>query len=284
VAHLVWQALGDVQNYVEPFAGSMATLLARPHEPRVEVANDADRYVANFWRAVQRDPRGVARHADWPVNEADLHARHRWLVETAGARIQKIETDPDYFDAKVAGWWVWGISQWIGGRWCSRAGLGSKRSDLRGKGIFAECRRDLVAVMNGLSARLRRVKVCCGDWSRSVTDGVLNWGKEVGVLLDPPYALSERDPNLYTVDSAGISDQVREWCLRHGKNPRVRIVLCGYEGEHKMPRGWRVIEWAGGSPGAIGGGGGRNAENRLRERLWLSPHCLAVAESERIAA
>jgi len=38
----VWAALGDVPNYVEPFAGSLAVLLARPHEPRVETVNDLD--------------------------------------------------------------------------------------------------------------------------------------------------------------------------------------------------------------------------------------------------
>ena len=51
-APLVWAALGDVSNYVEPFAGSLAVLLARPHAPRVETVNDADCYVANFWRAL----------------------------------------------------------------------------------------------------------------------------------------------------------------------------------------------------------------------------------------
>jgi hypothetical protein len=42
--------------------------------------NDIDGYVSNFWRAVQADPELVAHYADWPVNEVDLHARHRWLV------------------------------------------------------------------------------------------------------------------------------------------------------------------------------------------------------------
>jgi site-specific DNA-adenine methylase len=33
-AHLVWARFGDVPNYVEAFAGSLATLLARPHPPQ----------------------------------------------------------------------------------------------------------------------------------------------------------------------------------------------------------------------------------------------------------
>ena len=27
-------------------------------------------------------------------------------------------SDPDDFDAKIAGWWVWGQSSWIGHGWC----------------------------------------------------------------------------------------------------------------------------------------------------------------------
>jgi hypothetical protein len=59
-APAVWAALGDVSHYVEPFCGSAAVLLARPHAPRVETVNDADGMVANFWRAVAADPRHVA--------------------------------------------------------------------------------------------------------------------------------------------------------------------------------------------------------------------------------
>jgi DNA adenine methylase len=118
-ASLVWSRLGNVGNYIEPFAGSLAILLARPHEPRIETANDRDVYLANFWRATQKDPLKVARYADWPVNEADLQARHHWLSRRQAFR-EKMLTDPHYCDAKIAGWWVWGISQWIGSGWCAR--------------------------------------------------------------------------------------------------------------------------------------------------------------------
>lgn len=44
----------------------------------IETVNDLDAYVANFWRSVAHDPEAVAKYADWPVNEDDLHARHKW--------------------------------------------------------------------------------------------------------------------------------------------------------------------------------------------------------------
>ena len=42
VAHIVWEAFGNCDNYVEPFAGSLAVLLARPHPPQTETVNDLD--------------------------------------------------------------------------------------------------------------------------------------------------------------------------------------------------------------------------------------------------
>lgn len=45
----------------QPFAGT-------------ETINDKDGLVSNFWRPVQAEPDAVAGHADWPVNENDLHA------------------------------------------------------------------------------------------------------------------------------------------------------------------------------------------------------------------
>src|SRR5262245_37263425 len=105
VAPLVWERFGSVPNYVEPFAGSLATLLGRPSEPKIETVNDKDCYLANFWRSLQNDPEATAYWADWPVNEADLHARHWWLVQQAGFR-ERMRSDPDYFDSGIAGWWV----------------------------------------------------------------------------------------------------------------------------------------------------------------------------------
>lgn len=120
VASLVWDRIGDVSNYIEPFAGSCAVLLSRPHPPRVETINDLDANVSNFWRATQQDPEGVAGHADYPVSELDMHARHRWLVLGEGAAEfrEKMRVDPDYYDVKRAGFWVWGACCWIGGGWC----------------------------------------------------------------------------------------------------------------------------------------------------------------------
>jgi hypothetical protein len=123
IAPLVWERFGTVANYVEPFMGSLAMLLCRPAPVTgIETVNDKDGFLANFWRAVRQDPEAVARYADWPVNENDLHARHSWLLGERESITARLEGDPEYFDAKVAGYWVWGASCWIGNGWCAGDG------------------------------------------------------------------------------------------------------------------------------------------------------------------
>lgn len=387
VADVVWRAFGsDVPNYIEPFAGSLAVLLARPGGAgKIETVNDADRYLANFWRAVTTAPEAVAAAADWPVNEADLHARHKWLVNQGEFR-ERMHTDPDFFDVKIAGWWVWGLCQWIGGGWCvepnakgtkhpkldgigkgvhSDTGHGKARNERArtrpkmsgtnaGEGVHSPKRQmpmlsvgtdggvgspgrgvhgDLKAIkpgmlpwiasagmglnapaayashlpalgndrgLNGvaaapcvdwflaLQARLRRVRVACGDWQRVLGDSVLGKGKNVGgrrpcaVFLDPPYSHEIRDPFLYGEDAAGVSDKVRLWALEHGDDPDLRIALCGYAGEHEMPACWTEHAWKGARGYAAEGN-----DNREKERIWFSPHCLPIQQQrslfERIA-
>jgi hypothetical protein len=57
-----------------------------------------------------------------------------------------------------------------------------------------------------------------------------------------------------------------------GNNPLLRIALCGYEGEHDMPKEWDCVAWK-----AVGGYGNQseNNENARRERIWFSPHCIS---------
>lgn len=300
VAPIVWAALGDVPNYVEPFFGSGAVLLARPasHKwaERIETANDADGLIANFWRATQAAPDEVAKWADWPVNENDLTARHAWLVGQKDSLQAKLEGDPDYYDAKVAGWWVWGISSWIGSGWCSGKGpwrvvdrklvhlsggrgINRKRVQLRngGEGINAtDWRENLEDMMGALRDRLRRVRVCCGDWSRVCGFSPTTALALTGVFLDPPYSQEERAPELYGVEME-IATSVRDWAVKRGADPLMRIVLCGYEGEHAMPEGWTAHAWkANGGYGSQGEGRGR--ENASREVLWFSPHCLKPSQ------
>jgi len=285
VAPEVWARFGNVPNYVEPFAGSLAVLLGRPHAAKTETVNDRDCYLANFWRAVSVDPQTVAHYCDWPVNEADTSARHQWLVDRDDFR-ERMQVDPEFYDAKIAGWWVWGLCGWIGSGWCDvtsqlphvgDAGRGVHRKlphvGDAGRGVH----RKLPHVGNAgqgeyfaaLCSRLRRVRVACGDWSRVMGDSVTWRHGTTGIFLDPPYDDGEID---YAAGGRGVAADVAEWCREHGGDERLRIALCGYDGDHNMP-GWTVHRWK-----AHGGFSGQRSGdpngNPHRERIWFSPHCL----------
>lgn len=121
-AELIWSRFGNPANYVEPFAGSLAVLLARPHPSKTETVNDLDGLLSNAWRAIRADPDAVAFYADQPVVEVDLHARHAALVYERKTLTARLMGDPDYYDAMLAGWWVWGACNWIGSGWCDGSG------------------------------------------------------------------------------------------------------------------------------------------------------------------
>lgn len=294
VASIVWRAFGDVPNFVEPFFGSGAMLLARPHWPftgnRIETVNDLDGMVPNFWRALQAEPDEVAKWTDWPVSECDLHARHLWLVREGRNIVERLKTEPEFYDAKIAGWWVWGLCQWIGSGWCEHsewkqlphlgdAGMGVHRPSQQlphlgnsGRGVHRPG-SELQAYFEALSDRLRGVRVCCGDWSRVCGPTQAKLGL-TGVFLDPPYTGFE---NLYAVDHDVAAD-VRQWCLENGGDKRLRIALCGYAGEgHEVleANGWTVEAWkARGGYANQGDDESPGADNAARERIWFSPNCL----------
>ena len=124
VAHLVWERFGSVKNYVEPFFGSGAVLLGRPDwEPGMtETVNDRDSLLCNFWRSVKRLPLTTAYYADAPPIESDLHAKNIQLALRRGDVREFLEGDEEWCDPKLAGWWVWGISLWIGAEWATLCG------------------------------------------------------------------------------------------------------------------------------------------------------------------
>ena len=344
-APIVWQALGDPAGYVEPFAGSAAVLLARPHHEgrRTETINDADGWLVNTWRALQLSPAETAHYAAGPVAEIDYHARLAWLQERRTPELVSwLEGDPESHDPKAAGWWLYVVACGIGdpfdsgpwrvidgkftdtrklphlgdaGRGVNRelphlgnAGQGVNRElphlGNAGRGVNRELphlgnagqgvNRELPHLGNAgqgeqeaqlahyfarLAARLSRVRITCGGWGRVVKPSVIRSGTggdgSRAVFLDPPYSTSG---DLYAVTEGHetISAQVRDWCLTAPDD--LRVVLCGYDTEHAdlERHGWAVVD------GKAGGGAGysTNSANGRRERLWLSPACVPLAQPD----
>lgn len=302
VASEVLCALGPVDNYVEPFCGSCAVLLANENPPATETVNDADGLLCNVWRALKLSPTETAHHADWPVNECDLHARHLYLVGQRESITDRLMGDPDWHDPRLAGWWIWGACAWIGSGFCSgegpwvavdgrlvdsrelpdgRCGQGVRRQrphlGNRGQGINRQLphlgdRGEWIAQwFQELSDRLRDVRVCCGDWQRVLGPSPTTKLGTTAVFFDPPYAVADRD-TVYAAESFSVAHDVRAWCLEHGADPLLRIALCGYDEHDELAAaGWAKKEWK--ASGGFANQDSRGTDNAAREVVWFSPHC-----------
>ncbi|MCC7515558.1 MAG: DNA adenine methylase, partial [Bacteroidia bacterium] len=213
VASKVWHALGDCKHYIEPFFGSGAVLLSRPNWSTgtrfAETVNDKDGFIANVWRSLQFDPGEVSKWCDWPVNHADLSARKKELIKNENRLLENLTNNPEWFDAKLAGYWIWAASCWIGDGLTSIGqiphvghkgkgvhGIGPRphvcdtgkgvhgigqipHVGHKGKGVHGIGKNNLLYWFKLLSARLRYVRVVCGDWNL-VCGG--NWQDSLGIV------------------------------------------------------------------------------------------------------
>lgn len=309
IAPEVWQRFGRVNNYVEPFFGGGGMLLGAPWPAqRVETVNDLNAWLTNFWRAVQADPDTVAAYASDPVSELDLHARGDALfykgvrldenrVMLPDEFVEQMRLDPDWYDSKIAGWWVWGQGAWIGDNWGRREcramphlgnvgtgvhqqGVGRQRPHIgnRGTGIHAGAtsgtpkHERILAYLRELSARVSDVRICCGDWRRVLGPSPTFKVGMTAVFLDPPYAVEDRESVYGEHEDRSIAHDVREWAIENGDNPLLRIALCGYADEHSMPDSWDCWAWK--AQGGYENQAEERTGNKYRERVWFSPHCL----------
>ncbi len=279
--HEIWRRFGNPDHFIDPFCASCSVLLTRPwpsNNCKSELVNDLWGFITNFWRAVKHRPKVVAKYCLDMPNEIDVYARHAWLLGREGKLEADLRANPDYCDAKIAGWFCWGCCLWIGRDWCNITNgrnIPRKRPHLhRGRGVHrqqltegAKTRtEDLLAYFKQLSQRMERVDVLCKDWTRCVTESLLKRRGDTGIFLDPPYSTEVRQSGQYRHDGGpDLSRQVREWAVEHGDNPRLRIAFCGLVDEHEMPRTWSILPWTN-----AGGAKGR----RDTERIWFSPHCL----------
>jgi DNA adenine methylase len=291
IIDMVWERLGKPKQYIEPFCGSAAMLLGAPKPASLEVVNDLNGFLANFWRAVKHQPAEVARWADYPVSHIDLGARHRWLMEQR-ARLGAELQDPNWPGcAQVAGWWLWGQCCWIGSGWCDwfgkiphsgNAGMGVQavgqipHSSDAGRGVQAVGKiphsgnagmgdlmtsggRTAWVWLHKIANRLERCRVLHGSWNRGLNHHY--GGADTAVFLDPPYLKYE---SLYGLDGAPVALAVAAWCAEHAD---LRIALCGHVGDYDLP-GWDVVEW---SRGRLTYSGGKTTD---LEAVWFSPACI----------
>jgi hypothetical protein len=298
VVDLVWARLGKPKQYIEPFCGSAAMLLGAPHTASLEVVNDMNGFIANFWRATKHQPGEVAWWADYPVSHVDLGARHVWLMEQRTRIGDELQDPNSPGDSKVAGWWLWGQCCWIGSGWAdwfkadpphrqcddgsigtgqipymSGAGMGIQAigkiphtSDAGRGDLLTSAGRTAWEWLHRLANRLERVRVLHGTWDRCLNH---RYGDlDTAVFLDPPYRGYD---SLY--GSAGVSDQVEAWAK---ENANIRIALCGHVGDYKSLDGWDAVRW---TRSKTTYGGNKTTD---KEAIWFSPACLKPVDVRQI--
>lgn len=111
-----------------------------------------------------------------------------------------------------------------------------------------------------------------------VSDSVTTRHGLTGVFLDPPYTKGAMD---YAAGGVGgaLADEVRAWCLHNGHDRKLRIVLCGHEGEHDalLAAGWHIREWTARKGYALTD---EAIANSSSETLWCSPHCVPFVKTQ----
>ena len=273
VTDVIWQRLGDVHNYVEPFLGSGAVLLSRPQPFHgTETVGDLDGQLVNVWRALKHNPKEVARNLMDPPSGIDMAARRTALQLDI---LQDLLADPEWHHPKMAAYWLYNQACWLNGVENSKTPYPTPRLWRNGMGV-ARYRDDgeLMADLLSIRDRLRYVRIAYGDWKRTVTLSSLQSHGLSAVYLDPPYGVDNRY-ELYAQDSRTVSREAFQWAIENQHDPLLRVAVSGYSGEHDFPDSWQVFKWT--SHGFIGKHGSQGRINRERERIWFSPVCLLPA-------
>ena len=253
-ASIVWQRFGNPDCYIEPFAGSIAVLLRRevmPTTRSIEIIGDLSGKICNFWRAVQADPEAVARYCTWPIVHHDLTSRNIFIVNWLRENKQKLIDNPDFFDAKIAGWWAWGQCVSVDMKYCRV--IDASRPCLHGAGVsisktaykslkFEECIEYNSRIMKELADRISQVAIINRPWAACCTPALLAEGQNPAIFLDPPYKQEQRTDTLYDNEEQSEDAAVAsyDWAVQHGE--KYRIAYCCHKDDFPVPTDWEAVE------------------------------------------
>lgn len=174
IAQRIVDLLPPHRHYVEPFAGSLAVLLAKPPTP-METVNDLDQNLMTFWRVLRDRPDELAR-----VCALTPHSRseHQAACDREGA--------PNDLERARR---VWVLLTQGRGAMMRRTGW-RYYADPSGATSMPDYLTAYVERMRGAAARLARVSLEC----RPALELIAKYGAHEDVLLfaDPPYLGSTR--------------------------------------------------------------------------------------------
>lgn len=246
IADRIVAVLPEHGHYVEPFAGSLAVLLAKP-PARMETVNDLDDLIVTFWQVLRDRPDELAQACALTPHSRTEHAR-------------ALDIPPDLDDVeKARRVWV-RLTQGRSGAmrptgWRNYQDPGGSVTSMPGY---------LAGYVDRMPPAARRL-ACVSLECRDALDVITTYGKHRGVLLycDPPYPYSTRGGSHYRHEM-GKREQHEQ--LAEALNAcTAAVVLSGYRSQlyDRLYAGWHTHEIS----AFTGNGGDRRAGTRV-EVLW----------------
>ncbi|MET8278200.1 DNA adenine methylase [Micromonospora sp. NPDC005174] len=245
IADRIVSLLPEHVHYVEPYAGSLAVLLAKP-PVRMETVNDLDHDVVTFFRVLRDRPKELARAC-----KLTPHSRAEYV---------DLRTSPIVGDEIEVARRVWVLlTQGRGGTLGSLTGW-RHFVQPRGSSIGMPAYQDgYVARMEAVSERLHAVSLEC----MPALDLIVKYGVDEEVLLyvDPPYLGSTRGV-LYRHEMK--SDAEHRELAEVLNDCRAAVVLSGYTSAlyDELYAGWHRLDL----PTMTGNG--RDGAKSRTEVLW----------------
>ncbi|HEV8178144.1 MAG TPA: DNA adenine methylase, partial [Gemmatimonadales bacterium] len=237
------------EHYVEPFAGSLAVLLAKPPSA-METVNDLDADLMIFWRVLREQPEQFADVAALtPHSRAEHQAAYD--LDGAGSDLERARR-------------VWVLLTQGRGTPLRRTGWRFYR-DPAGSGLsMPGYLSGYVRRIPPAAARLAGVSLEC----RPALEMIREYGQHRGVLIyaDPPYLGSTRSPG-YAQEM--LSEESHRELAEAVHDCRAAVVLSGYPSDlyEDLYGDWHRSEYA-----AWTGNGIRNGRTRTdgerTEVLW----------------
>jgi DNA adenine methylase len=228
LAPVIAGLLPEHQHYVEPFAGSLAVLLAK--EPaRLETVNDLDHRVMTFWRVLREQPAELARRCYLTPHS---RAEHQASYDING--LDELEV------ARRV--WV-SITQGRGNTLRRTGWRHFQDPSRRGRMGMPQYLEAYVGRMEKAVDRLRHVSLECRDGLEVIRE--YGQHEQVCIYADPPYLGSVRSSRQYVVEMS--QDAEHEALAEALKECRAAVVLSGYHSPmyDVLYAGWHVHELKG---------------------------------------
>lgn len=241
LAPVIADLLPAHEHYVEPFAGSLAVLLAK--QPTAwETVNDLDSDLVNFWRVLREAPDELARRAMLTPHSRSEYETSKNLDaapdDIERARLVWVRLSQSRSNSmRVSGW-----------RYRQNPSMGTSMPDY----VTAYAAR-----IEAAAARLKNVSI----ENRDAIDVVVDYGQHSNVCIyaDPPYLGSTRAAN-YRMEM--LEDDLHVKLARALNDCKASVVLSGYASPlyEELFAGWYRTELK--APTALSG---KAAENEV---LW----------------